>query len=47
RNITAIKYEAKKKITTSTLWMWGAIGLVALLLGYMSYKMITEMERSK
>ncbi|NQX97751.1 MAG: hypothetical protein HRT73_07710 [Flavobacteriales bacterium] len=47
QNITAIKYKEKKKITTSTLWMWGSIGLVALLLGYMSYKMITEMERSK
>lgn len=41
--IELIKYKLKKKITTSTLWIWGAIGLVALLLGYMSYKMITEM----
>lgn len=43
-NITTIKYKVKKKIITSTLWMWGAIGIVALLLGYMSYKMIIEME---
>ena len=45
--IIPIKHQVKKKVITSTLWMWGAIGIVALLLGYMSYKMITEMEKSK
>jgi hypothetical protein len=45
-SITQIQYEEKKKkIITSTLWMWLAIGIVALLLGYMSYKMIKEMEK--
>ena len=43
--ITPIQYQVKKKVITSTLWMWGAIGVVALLLGYMSYKMIAEMEK--
>ena len=43
--VTTIQQEVKKKVITSTLWMWGAIGVVALLLGYMSYKMIAEMEK--
>ena len=46
-NIATIQYQTKKKVTTSSMWMWGAIGLVGLLLGYMSYKMITEMEKTK
>ncbi len=45
--VEPIKYQTKKRVITSTLWMWGAIGIVALLLGYMSYKMITEMEKTK
>ena len=45
--ITPIQYKVKEKVVTSTLWMWGAIGMVALLLVYMSYKMITEMEKTK
>ena len=46
-NISTIRYKEKKKKTTSTLWMWSAIGVVALLLAYMSYKMISEMEKDK
>ncbi|PCJ28292.1 MAG: hypothetical protein COA97_01280 [Flavobacteriales bacterium] len=46
-NVKTIQYIKKKKVITSTLWMWGAIVVVALLLGYMSYKMITEMEKGK
>ena len=46
-NVSSIQYKETKKAITSTLWMWGAIALVALLLGYMSYKMITEMEKTK
>jgi positive regulator of sigma E activity len=45
-DVVAIQYEEKKKVIASTLWIWGAIGLVALFLGYMSYKMITEMEKT-
>ncbi len=46
-SITSIQYKTTKKVITSTLWMWGAIAVVALLLGYMSYKMITEMQNTK
>ena len=41
-----ITHQKKKKVKSSTLWMWGAIAFVAILLGYLSYKMITEMESS-
>jgi hypothetical protein len=43
-NVELIKYQSMKKTTNSTLWIWLAIGLVAILLGYLSFKMITEME---
>lgn len=45
--ITPIEYKLKEKVVTSTLWIWGAIVMVALLLTYMSYRMITEMEKTK
>lgn len=47
REISPIHYQEKKKISSSKIWMWGAIGVVALLLGYISYKMITEMETNE
>lgn len=43
-NVSVIEYQVKEKIITSTLWIWSAISLVAILLGYLSFKMITEME---
>lgn len=42
-----IPIEIKKEEESSELWIWGAIGLVALLLGFVSYKMINEMEKKK
>ena len=45
KEIVPILYQGKKKIKPSKIWMWAAIGIVALLLGYLSYKMITEMEK--
>ncbi|MDG1477337.1 MAG: hypothetical protein P8Q14_09330, partial [Vicingaceae bacterium] len=46
KELSVIKYKKRKKVTTSTLWIWGAIGGVALLLAYISYKMITEMDKN-
>jgi hypothetical protein len=43
--IVPIKNELKTKTKASTLWIWISISVVAILLGYMSYKMITEMEK--
>lgn len=43
RELSTIQYKKRKKVTTSTLWIWSAIGVVAFLLAYTSYKMITEM----
>jgi hypothetical protein len=43
--IEPIQYKRKKLVTTSIVWIWLSVGGVALLLGYMSYKMITEMEK--
>ena len=45
QTIQKIEFKIKKKVKASTIWMWAAIGIVALLLGYISYKMITEMEK--
>tara|TARA_B100000809_G_C15139196_1_gene532170 strand:- start:1216 stop:2433 length:1218 start_codon:yes stop_codon:yes gene_type:complete len=45
--LSVIHYNKKKKVNPSTIWMWGVIGLVALLLAYMSYKMINEMSKNK
>jgi uncharacterized membrane protein YjfL (UPF0719 family) len=47
KTLTKINSKLKKNIKPSTIWMWAAIGIVALLLGYMSYKMITEMEKNE
>ena len=44
KEIFPIRVQGKKKLKSSKLWMWGAIGIVALLLAYLSYNMITEME---
>lgn len=43
-DILPILYKEKNKVSSSKIWMWLAIGIVALLLGYISYKMIAEME---
>ncbi len=47
KTLTKIKYKLTKNIKPSAIWMWLAIGIVALLLAYMSYRMITEMEKNK
>ena len=47
KTLTKINSKLKKNIKPSTIWMWAAIGIVALLLGYMSYKMISEMEKNE
>jgi hypothetical protein len=44
--IEPIHYQSKKLVSSSTIWIWLAIGGVALLLGFMSYKMISEMEKN-
>lgn len=44
-NIKSIPFQTKKVVTTSTIWIWIVICLVALLLGYFSYQMISEMEK--
>jgi hypothetical protein len=43
--IVRIKNELKTKTKVSTVWIWISISVVAILLGYMSYKMIAEMEK--
>lgn len=43
--IQPIKHNLKTEEETSVYWIWIAIGLVVLLLGYVSYKMILEMEK--
>ena len=44
-NIKSIPFKTKKEVSPSTIWIWIAISLVALLLGYFSYQLITEMEK--
>jgi len=43
--IVPIKSLLKTKTKASNLWIWVSISIVAILLGYMSFKMITEMEK--
>jgi hypothetical protein len=47
KEIVQINYKEKKKVINSKLWMWIALGLVASLLGYVSFKMISEMGGEK
>lgn len=43
--IFKIMASKKEKIAGSALWIWLSIGFVVILLGYISYKMINEMEK--
>lgn len=47
-NITLVKEGAIKEVEEqkSNYWIWVAVAIVALLLGFISYKMIMEMEKS-
>lgn len=45
KQIESIQQQVKTKKEQSTYWIWLAIGIVAVFLGYMSYNMITEMEK--
>lgn len=46
KEITTINYvEVEKEEAGSQYWIWIAVAIVAILLGFVSYKMIMEMEK--
>ena len=46
RDITTLKYvEVEQEEAGSQYWIWIAVAIVAVLLGFVSYKMIMEMEK--